>query len=172
MAFALLARGHGLDLGVMQVNSANLARTGLTVATAFDPGASMRAGGMILTEAYHQCLRGDTGRDIAARQAALRCAASVYNTGRERADILNGYQPKVWRAAGQVVPAIQLNGAGVISPPPPSPMVAIPSRKAVVPSPRRPPPSLEDALHAIPLVPDADGELGDALHHLRREDTP
>jgi type IV secretion system protein VirB1 len=33
-----LAQGHSLDLGIMQLNSANLARTGLTVTTAFDAG--------------------------------------------------------------------------------------------------------------------------------------
>lgn len=47
LAAALLAHRHSLDLGIMQVNSANLARTGLTVSTAFDPGQSIRAGAQI-----------------------------------------------------------------------------------------------------------------------------
>ena len=51
LATFLLREGHSLDLGIMQVNSANLARTGLTVATAFEPGQSMRAGAMILVAA-------------------------------------------------------------------------------------------------------------------------
>jgi type IV secretion system protein VirB1 len=110
VAATLLTRGHGLDLGIMQVNSANLARAGLTLTTAFDPGESMRAGAMILTAAYRQCLRGDLSPGQLGQQAALRCAASVYNTGREQAGILNGYQPGVWRAAAQIVPAIQFSG--------------------------------------------------------------
>jgi hypothetical protein len=58
---------------------------------------------MILVAAYQQCRRGGQ----VAPQPALRCAASVYNTGREQAGILNGYQPRVWRVAAQIVPAIQ-----------------------------------------------------------------
>ena len=46
------------------------------------------------------------------QQAALRCAASMYNTGDEQTGILNGYQSGVWRAAAQVVPAIQFGGSG------------------------------------------------------------
>ena len=58
--------------------------------------------------------------DDAEQQAALRCAASVYNTGREQAGILNGYQADVWRAAAQVVPAIQFSAAGTLPSPPAS----------------------------------------------------
>jgi type IV secretion system protein VirB1 len=107
LASTLLALGHSLDLGIMQVNSANFARTGLTVTTAFDPGESMRAGAAILIAAYRQCLRGNLDAGPAEQQAALRRAASIYNTGREQAGILNGYQPGVWRAAERIVPAIQ-----------------------------------------------------------------
>jgi type IV secretion system protein VirB1 len=156
-----LAQGHSLDLGIMQVNSANLARTGLTVTTAFDPGESMRAGAMILTAAYRQCLRGTVNPSIAEQQAALRCTASVYNTGREQAGILNGYQADVWRAAARVVPAIQFSAAGAL-PSPPGPRV--PPEDVVAPEPRRPPPALEDALHATPPVRDVSDGLSDALH--------
>jgi type IV secretion system protein VirB1 len=55
LAAALLAQGHSLDLGIMQVNSANLPWVGLTVATAFDPGQLIRAGTVILIEAYQRC---------------------------------------------------------------------------------------------------------------------
>ena len=103
LAAALLEQGHSLDLGIMQINSANLQRVGLTVATAFDPGQSIRAGAVILADAYQRCRHDGT----VAEQVALRCAASVYNTGREQAGILNGYQARVWRVAAQLVPAIQ-----------------------------------------------------------------
>jgi len=162
LARMLLAQGHSLDLGIMQVNSANLARTGLTVKTAFDPGDSMRAGALILTVAYRQCLRGNANPNSAEQQMALRCAASIYNTGREQAGILNGYQGEVWRAAAHVVPAIQFNGASAL-PSPPGPRA--PPEDVVAPEPRRrPATALEDALHATPLVPDVVDGLSDALH--------
>jgi len=43
-AAALLAQGRSIDLGLMQVNSGQLARHGLTVETAFDACRSMVAG--------------------------------------------------------------------------------------------------------------------------------
>src|SRR4051794_14759607 len=148
LATFLLRQGHNLDLGIMQVNSANLARTGLTVATAFDPGQSMRAGAMILVAAYQQCRRGQV-----EPQLALRCAASVYNTGREQAGILNGYQSRAWQAAAQIVPAIQTAGIEAGSKP-----QSATENDVVAPRPRLPPPVLEDALHPAPPVPnDNDG---------------
>jgi len=165
LANTLLNLGHNLDLGIMQVNSANFARTGLTVRTAFDPGESMRAGSLILIAAYRQCSRGHFIPGQAGQQVALRCAASVYNTGREQAGILNGYQPGVWRAAAVIVPAIRFAvGTG----PPPS---AAP-QETVAPQPRRPPPGLEDALHATPPVPDSGDGLSDAVHLTKGKDTP
>src|ERR1700712_292407 len=92
IAAPLLSQGHSLDLGIMQINSANMVRTGLTVATAFDPGQSIRAGAQIIGAAYEQCLHGKVAPTAAEEQSALRCTASVYNTGREQAGILNGYQ--------------------------------------------------------------------------------
>jgi type IV secretion system protein VirB1 len=162
-ATALLAQNHSLDLGLCQVNSSNLSRTGLTVMSAFDPGESMRAGAQILTGAYHQCLHGDMRPTQREQQAALRCAASVYNTGDEQVGIMNGYQSGVWRAAAQVVPAIQLAGAGsVLSPP----------EAAVSPVPHQPAPGLEDALHATPRVLEPPDGLSDALHLSNRRDPP
>jgi len=40
----LIARGRSIDLGLMGINSLNLARHGLTAETAFDPCRSMKAG--------------------------------------------------------------------------------------------------------------------------------
>ena len=165
LAMSLLTQQHSLDLGIMQVNSANLPRVGLTVATAFDPGQSIRAGAVILVEAYQQC-RHD---GAVAEQAALRCAASVYNTGKEEAGIANGYQARVWRAAAQIVPAIQL-AAGADTPP------AVAPDDVVAPRPRtlqRPPAAVfEDALHPSLPAPDEEGVLSDALHLPEQKDTP
>ncbi len=51
-ARALIASGHSVDLGLMQINSANLARLGLTVRTAFDACASLGAAGRLLVTDY------------------------------------------------------------------------------------------------------------------------
>ncbi len=166
LAASLLAQGHSLDLGVMQVNSANLPRVGLTVATAFDPGQSIRAGAVILVEAYQRC-RHD---GAVAEQAALRCAASVYNTGKEQAGILNGYQARVWHVAAQLVPAIQ--SAASAAPVPPG--IAPDDVVAPLPrAPQRPPAAVfEDALHPSPPALDEEGVLSDALHLPDQKDFP
>src|SRR5690349_8970173 len=100
LARSLLAQEHSLDLGLMQINDANLRRTGLTVESAFDPGRSVGAGAQIMVAAYRRCQQGRGEPD------ALRCMASIYNTGREQAGLLNGYVARVWKAADVVVPAI------------------------------------------------------------------
>ena len=166
-AATLLNLNHNLDLGLCQVNSANLARTGLTVASAFDPGTSLRAGASILVAAYQRCLHGKEHATPTEQQAALRCAASIYNTGHEQTGILNGYQSGVWRAAEQIVPAIQFGAAGNPPSPPANP------EDVVAPVPRSPSPSaLEDALHATPPVPDTRDGASDALHLASRKEVP
>jgi hypothetical protein len=72
----------------------------------------------------------------------------------------------VWRAAAVVVPAIWFGNAGTL----PSPSAA--PEDVAAPEPRRPPPALEDALHATPPVPDASEGLNDALHHASRKEAP
>lgn len=163
LATSLLEQQHNLDLGIMQVNSANLPRVGLTVVTALDAGQSIRAGAVILVEAYQRCRRGGT----VAEQPALRCAASIYNTGREQAGIVNGYQARVWRAAAQIVPAIQF-AAGADK-------ASASADDVVAPRPRtqRPPTAVfEDALHPSPPASDDEGDLVDALHLPDRKDSP
>jgi type IV secretion system protein VirB1 len=93
---------HSVDLGIMQVSSANFMRLGLSIADAFDPTRSMLAGGRILMEAYQECdgYRATT-RD--QRATALRCAASVYNTGNRSAGFTNGYTDRFERVALRVV---------------------------------------------------------------------
>jgi len=90
----------------------------------------------------------------------------VYNTGREQAGLLNGYQAHVWRVAAQIVPAIQIAGDAPSAPTPATP------EDIAAPSPRRLPPGLEDALHASSAVPDDQDGLGDALNHTARKDNP
>ncbi len=104
IATALRAVGNSVDLGLMQINSANLARLGLTVAGAFDPCRNMAAGAQILADDY---LAGPASRGM---QVRLRQALSRYNTGDSAVGFVNGYVARVQAAAGQIVPAIRLQG--------------------------------------------------------------
>ncbi|HYD70752.1 lytic transglycosylase domain-containing protein [Azospirillum sp.] len=101
-AKALLERGHSLDLGLMQINSATLAGLGLTVADAFDPCASIAGGARVLVDGY----RPAPGED---EQRALVRALSRYNTGSPVRGVANGYVAKVQAAAGHIVPALRGN---------------------------------------------------------------
>lgn len=104
IASRLISEGHNPDLGLLQINAANLSRTGLTVATAFEPCASMRAGAQILLEDYSG---GATSID---QQTAIRRAFSSYNTGSPTAG-LRTYTPRVIAvAAHEVIPALRIAG--------------------------------------------------------------
>jgi len=85
-SLSAISAGHTVDLGYMQVNSANLKRLGYSVADMFDPCKNIRAGATILSAAYAQALpkHGD-------EQAALRAALSAYNTGNFQRGFANGY---------------------------------------------------------------------------------
>jgi type IV secretion system protein VirB1 len=52
LAEELLGAGHRLDLGLMQIDSTNLARLHLTVAQAFEPCAALHAAGRLLIADY------------------------------------------------------------------------------------------------------------------------
>ncbi len=104
LAYRLIAANHRPDLGLMQINSpANMRRTGLTVESAFDPCASIRAGAQVLLDDYQD---GATTRE--KRVAVLR-ALSAYNTGNSTAG-LTTYVPSVLTSARKVIPALATLG--------------------------------------------------------------
>ena len=80
-----LSRGDSVDIGLMQINSANFSALGLTIESALDPCASLAAGAAILRAAYGG---GNTPVD---QQVALLMALSRYNTGSPVRGIMNGY---------------------------------------------------------------------------------
>ncbi|MGE4482989.1 lytic transglycosylase domain-containing protein [Acidocella sp.] len=81
-----IARGHRVDIGLMQVDSTNLASLGVTVRDMLDPCKNIRAGATILSDDYQNALAaGQHG------QRALAAALSAYNTGSLTAGFLNGY---------------------------------------------------------------------------------
>ncbi|MBI1198623.1 MAG: transglycosylase SLT domain-containing protein [Phenylobacterium sp.] len=89
-ARALIAAGRDIDLGLAQINVRNLPRLGLSLEAAFDPCRNLAAAGSLLREAY---ARGRARRG--SRQAALRVALSLYNTGRVEGGFANGYVARV-----------------------------------------------------------------------------
>lgn len=84
-----IGRGHSVDLGLMQINSANLAALGMTTRSALDPCASLAGGAAVLQAAYGGV------HTSAEQQAALLMALSRYNTGSPFKGILNGYARRV-----------------------------------------------------------------------------
>jgi type IV secretion system protein VirB1 len=75
-ATTLLAQGHNIDLGLAQINSANLAALGLTPAQVLDSCTNLRAGATILKRSYAAA-----AQRFGAGQIALRHALSAYNSG-------------------------------------------------------------------------------------------
>ena len=88
-ASAWIGQGDSVDVGLMQVNSANFSTLGLTARSALDPCASLAGGAAVLQAAY------GGGKTSAEQQAALLIALSRYNTGSPFKGILNGYARNV-----------------------------------------------------------------------------
>ena len=122
IASRLLEAGHSVDIGIMQINSANFARLGLTLETAFDPCRSIAAAAVVLAGDY---AGGDTHE---GQQAALRVALSRYNTGDAQRGFANGYVHRVELAARRVVPALDVGmaPAAIDSQPAPAAAPAVP----------------------------------------------
>ena len=125
----IVARRRSVDLGLMQVNSANFGRLGLSIADAFDPCRSLAAGARVLTEGYTAAAREEVDP-----QRALRVALSRYNTGHPERGFANGYVGRVEVAAERVVPALRLRGEVSVNPtplaPPPNAVSAPPGPPA------------------------------------------
>lgn len=101
-----IAAGHSLDLGLMQINSANLGRLGLTVEEAFEACRSIAAGAHVLRDAYAG------GESHAEQQRALRVALSRYNTGDAQRGFANGYVGQVEAEARRLaVPALDIGAS-------------------------------------------------------------
>ena len=98
-AEGFIAQGYSVDLGLLQINSRNLAGLGYTVAQALDPCTNIRGGAAILTANY-----ADAARDRGEGQAALKAALSAYNTGSFFRGFVNGYVAKYYGPDG--VPAL------------------------------------------------------------------
>jgi type IV secretion system protein VirB1 len=86
----LIDRGYSVDMGLMQINSRNLASLRLTAADVFEPCQNIKAGAAILTAQYSL-----SARAYGAGSRALLQAISAYNTGTFKGGFRNGYVGKV-----------------------------------------------------------------------------
>lgn len=73
----LVDQGYSIDVGLMQINSANLGWLQLDIPTAFEACANAAAGATVLIDAYQRALQ-----ELPPGQAALRAALRAYNTGK------------------------------------------------------------------------------------------
>lgn len=97
----LIANGYNIDMGLGQVNSANLPKLGLSVEDVFEPCKNLAAAATILHGNY-QVARGK----VQGEQGALLAAVSAYNTGSFSKGFSNGYVQKVINNAGAVTPGV------------------------------------------------------------------
>jgi len=86
----LISQGYNIDMGLAQINSANLRKLGVTVEDMFDPCKNLAASATILTANYKGALK--SGKEP---QVALKDALSMYNTGSYSRGYANGYVQKV-----------------------------------------------------------------------------
>ena len=108
----LIANNYNIDLGLGQVNSANLVKTNLSVEDAFDSCKNLAAAATILQWNY-----ASASKKISGEQAALQAAISAYNTGSFTKGFSNGYVQKVLNNASANVTAAgeQLNAVAPIA---------------------------------------------------------
>jgi type IV secretion system protein VirB1 len=88
-ARALQQGGYDFSVGLAQINRRNFERYGLTLESAFEPCANLRAGGGILAECFQ---RARISRD---EQQAVRAATSCYYSGNFSTGYAHGYVQRV-----------------------------------------------------------------------------
>lgn len=90
IARELIAQGHSIDMGLGQINNANLGWLNLTVETVFDSCTNLTAAEAVLRDGYDRARK--QGSDP---QTALHQALSAYNTGTFTRGFTNGYVERV-----------------------------------------------------------------------------
>jgi type IV secretion system protein VirB1 len=86
LARQYITAGYSVDLGLMQINSRNLASLGYTIEDALDPCRNVAGGSKIIRADYAAAVR-----RFGEGQRALLAALSAYNTGSFERGFENGY---------------------------------------------------------------------------------
>lgn len=91
-----ISKGYSVDIGLMQINSNNIRKFGLSLEEAFNPCTNIRLGTKILSSNYSNAVdyHGEG-------QGALKAALSAYNTGSMTKGFRNGYVGKYYKRKGQ-----------------------------------------------------------------------
>lgn len=118
-ARALIRRGVNIDLGLGQINSANLAWLGLSIEQAFEPCPNLAASARVLTLNYRA-----VARLAPTPQHAIATALSLYNTGDRRRGFSNGYVARVYASAARLIPQIGTVATVPVARPDPSVVLA------------------------------------------------
>ena len=84
----LLQHRYNIDIGLGQINSANLSHYKLSLAAAFDSCRNLGVAAAVLRHGYDRAVNGGA-------EAPLTTALSYYNTGSPTAGIANGYAAQV-----------------------------------------------------------------------------
>lgn len=114
----LLAGGANIDMGLGQINSANLQWLGLTVEQVFHPCSNLKALQTVYLHCYDRA--GETGRGT-----RMQRAFSCYNTGNMTGGFSNGYVTKTTRNYNELtydtvngsknaIDAVQINSASQV----------------------------------------------------------
>jgi type IV secretion system protein VirB1 len=120
LAEGAIRLGYSVDLGLMQVNSRNLAALGYSIRQVLDPCTNIRGGASILTADYAEATR-----SRGEGQAALEAALSAYNTGDFDRGFSNGYVGKYFGRGEVPALPVGLRHATVQrTAPPPNPYTA------------------------------------------------
>jgi len=94
VATRLLKMSVSIDLGLAQINSANLPRFGISLEQAFDSCFNLRAAEKVLRGCYDPA-----ASRYGAGQVALQAALSCYNAGGYAKGLANGFVQSVYRMA-------------------------------------------------------------------------
>lgn len=127
IARSLLAKGYNIDLGLGQINSANLQWLGLAVEDTFDPCRNLAAAARVLASNFI-----DAARTQGSAERAISVALSMYNTGNQARGFGNGYVARVYASSAVIIPAIRglkPSGAGPVNQTVPVKPVFEPSRQ-------------------------------------------
>lgn len=93
LAYSLLQQGRNIDLGLSQINSANLKWLGLSIHQVFQPCENLKAMQKVYLDCYARAGE-STSKTYGTR---MQRAWSCYNTGNFRNGFFNGYVNKVTR---------------------------------------------------------------------------
>lgn len=109
----LMAQGGRLDLGLAQINTANLVRLGLSLQDAFDPCRNLAAAARLLRADFERAQP-----TLGDEQLALRTALSLYNTGDGSRGFRNGYVARVEASAARRAAETPTANTAAHQPPP------------------------------------------------------